>query len=187
MDSLRHTISSLLLCSMLLQCVGWVVVFHVVRKQARRDVRARIMSGVPTHELVAFKMDASLIGVDAEGREWEHDGEFKFHDVMYDVVRVQDSADKVVVYVIADLKESALYQRIALETKQQTPNTAKHSPLTKLASQLLGNPFIRPSYFVLRPAFQGHIVSIDGRRTTDDGRQMTDVETPPPEGTVANV
>ncbi len=187
MLSMRHTISTFLLCTLLLQYVGWVVVFQVVRKQARREVRARIMSGVPANELHAFVMFEEQIGVDADGRTWEHDGEFEYNDVMYDVVRVEVSADKVVVLAVADLKESALYQRIALEAKQQTPATAKHSSLIKLASQILGQPFLRPSLIVHR------LTGVDCRplkhreRIVHAVRRSSDVESPPPEGAVAIV
>jgi hypothetical protein len=186
MRTARHAISTLLLCTLLTQCVGWVVVFYGVRTQARREVRTRIMSGVPASELRPFVMDRSQIGVDADGRMWEHDGEFSYNNVMYDVVRVVDEADHVVVLAIADLKESHLYQQIALETKKNIPGKAATSPIAKLAAQLLGQPFLRPSSVVHRPSLVECTDVFNERQTTDDGRRTIDVEKPPPEGAVAS-
>ncbi|RPI67313.1 MAG: hypothetical protein EHM43_08795 [Ignavibacteriae bacterium] len=186
MNAARHAISTLLLCTLLTQCVGWVVVFYGVRTQARREVRTRIMSGVPASELRSFVMDRSQIGVDADGRMWEHDGEFSYNNVMYDVVRVVDEADHVVVLAIADLKESHLYQQIALETKKNIPGKAATSPIAKLAAQLLGQPFLRPSSVVHRPSSGVQRPVVCYCSTKDVGRWTSDVEKPPPEGAVAS-
>lgn len=184
MSTFQRFISTVLLSALLMQCIGWVVVYHGVRTQARRDVRAKIMSGIATRECTSFTMKRDEIGVDVDGRHWEHDGEFKYNDVMYDVVRIIDAADHVIVLAIADLKESHLYQQIALETKKQLPGKAATSPIAKLAAKLLGNPFLRPTSGVQRPASSVRRPAFIVHSTSDVGRRTSDVETPPPEGAV---
>lgn len=187
MHTFKRLTSTVLLITLIAQCIGWVVVYHGVRKQARREVRARIMQGVPEHECMAFTMLRDEIGVDTDGRQWEHDGEFKFNDVMYDVVRIVEEADHVVVLAIADLKESHLYQQIALETKKKIPGTAATSPIAKLAAKVLGKPFLRPTSGVLRPSTDVRRPIHVEVRIVDVGRWTSDVPTPPPEGSVAPV
>lgn len=184
MSTLQRFISTVLLSTLLMQCIGWVVVYHGVRTQARREVRAKIMSGVGLNECASFTMKRNEVGVDVDGRYWEHDGEFKYNDVMYDVVRIVDAADHVIVLAIADLKESLLYQQIALETKKHMPSKAASSPIAKLAAKLLGNPFLRPTYDVHRPASDVQRPTHVDCSTPDVGRRKSDVETPPPEGAV---
>ena len=89
-----------------------------------------------------------------------------------------------IVLAIADLKESLLYQQIALETKKHMPSKAASSPIAKLAAKLLGNPFLRPTYDVHRPASDVHRPTHVDCSTPDVGRRPSDVETPPPEGAV---
>jgi hypothetical protein len=187
MHTFKRLTSTVLLITLIAQCIGWVVVYHGVRKQARREVRARIMQGVPEHECMAFTMLRDEIGIDTDGRQWEHDGEFKFNDVMYDVVRIVEEADHVVVLAIADLKESHLYQQIALETKKKIPGTAATSPIAKLAAEVLGKPFLHPTSGVLRPSTDVRRPSHRETKTPDVGRRTLDVPTPPPEGSVALV
>ncbi len=133
-------LAPMVLVLLLVQQAGWTVLFHGVRVSARREARARVMSGVPRSECRCFTLLATDVGKDGKGLTWEHNGEFTFEGVMYDVVRIEGSGDYVTVLAVADLKESALYQRVQDEVRRQTSQTAATSPVVLLAQHLLGQP-----------------------------------------------
>lgn len=173
-------LAPIILVLLLVQQAGWTVLYHGVRTQARRQARARVMNGVPRSECRCFTMLATDVGKDGKGLAWEHDGEFAFDGEMYDVVRIEGSGDHVTVLAVADLKESALYQRVQDEARRQTSQTAASSPWVQLAQHLLGQPAtVANIQGVGKPPSTDHRPSVTPP-SVDPASLVSDVDPRPP-------
>ena len=99
---------------------GWVWL-EVEKKLVKRAVKHRILEGLDDAELTRLAFTPEEIRTELE---WEHDREFEFRGVMYDVVRRIETADSVVLWCWPDHAETALNQRL----REQVLNALQNDP-----------------------------------------------------------
>ena len=103
---------------------GW---FQLERAQLRREVRARMLSGVEPGELVllTFSQEEALRVL-----RWERDDEFEFNGQMYDVARIETEGDTVRYWCWPDGPETRLNQELEALTAQlfhETPEPGQQT------------------------------------------------------------
>ncbi|MCB0637201.1 MAG: hypothetical protein KDC54_11315 [Lewinella sp.] len=84
---------------------GWLI-WH--RQQIKREVKARILAGVPASELVHFSFTPDQL---AELR-WEHEWEFVYQDQWFDVTRREIKGDTLHLWCWPDHAETALEHQL---------------------------------------------------------------------------
>ncbi len=119
--------------------MAWYPLFFALKFHLKHEIREKIREGIPEKDLVRISFSAGEIP------DWEQEGkEFRKNGIMYDVVRIRDSADCMIVYCIADDEETALHSTIhSLLTRQiqddRSPAGSPVNAFSKILSQVYIN------------------------------------------------
>lgn len=137
-----HGVSWFLLLIMLFQPLGYLAIFKVQQYQVRREIKQRIKAGVPEHELVLLKIPRALEEQPNSSFQRIHSREFRYHGMMYDIVRQESHGDATWYYCILDAKESGLFANLDELVKRETAKNSRHKQQTERFYQLLNVLFI---------------------------------------------
>jgi hypothetical protein len=137
--SLRGNLTSLLLVIILLFNVcGYFILFNVVQKNIRREIRVRIREGTRESELTLIEVSGFN---DPEIKWIEPDKEFTYHGNMYDVVKIARKGGKQLYYCIDDVKEKELI--VDFQKKHESNQKARKllSNITTVFTLPISSPF----------------------------------------------
>lgn len=82
---------------------------HFERKQVKREVREKIISGLEKEDLVLL----SFLRTESEKQlRWVHPGEFEYRGQMFDIVRTETREDTVLYWCWKDEKEQSLKKQM---------------------------------------------------------------------------
>ena len=130
-----------MLCPMLLS----VTVIGVKRVNLRKEVKHRMMAGIPKERLsliISTPETAHLL-------DWEHSKEFEYEDEMYDVVYVESKGDSTYYWCWEDHKESELNKELTI---------LFHKSLDQSSDEDSNNTF---SLTLLKTLFSSYEISYD--------------------------
>lgn len=113
--------------------IGTTVLFLALRQQVRKEVKAQIKQGIPDNELTRFAFSHTS---PPTGVQWIHDGEFRFHGKLYDVVRTEQRNDTTLYYCINDHEEQLLFAHLDTSIRNAL-GTSKSTRATLSAAKLL--------------------------------------------------
>ncbi len=88
---------------------GFFLFFSIQKFQIRREIKNEIKENLPLSTLARI----TITPANKEQVFWEHEKEFRYHGIMYDVVRkeVIDNL-KTVYYCITDTQETTLFKKL---------------------------------------------------------------------------
>ncbi|WP_153796353.1 hypothetical protein [Foetidibacter luteolus] len=119
---------------------GFYSFFIIFQQQARKEIKQQIKRDVPVRELTA-------IHISRDGKdelEWFEEGkEFHYHNMMYDVVKTEQSADSIVYYCINDVQEKSLFAFLDKMVQDHLAHSKKLGSLKSLEKVWL--PLIVPA------------------------------------------
>lgn len=87
---------------------GFIPVFRIVQRQIRSELKTRIKESVPENELHAIdfsKHEKDIVWI-------QPDKEFRLHEKMYDIVRVENVDEKIIYYCVDDVDEARLFAHL---------------------------------------------------------------------------
>lgn len=105
----RTWIGYFLTLTLLAPLVGTFSSLHFQKYQMRRQLKRGLIHSLPQSELL--KLQFSRKAAEKE-LKWEHDREFEFMGVMYDVINRKVESDSITFWCWPDRKETALYQQL---------------------------------------------------------------------------
>ncbi|MBK7871830.1 MAG: hypothetical protein IPJ74_14695 [Saprospiraceae bacterium] len=113
---LRGALVASLLGCVLVCTVGEYLVVKIMRWDIRQEIKNRIQSGVPTHELVQVKISKTnppkdFVRIDRR--------EFRLEGRMYDIVSQEEQGDSILYHCIFDERETLLNNNIEAQTKKE--------------------------------------------------------------------
>jgi hypothetical protein len=166
----------LLLLSLIAPVVTGLTVLHFQRKAVRKQVKNRILEGIPNSEFTLIK-----ISPESKNIRWKHSKEFEFKGEMYDVVRTEKHGDTTYYYCWWDNQETLLNQKlnenISMELGQNATNKSTKNKLISFYKSLYFSEEIldikHPFYIPQNP---NEIKSL-----IDLGREGQNPAVPPPE------
>ena len=176
-----HKISAWLLTAVFLfNTIGLLTLF--ISERAILLSRAELM----IHQVTAE--NEVLIVVDASEKSalvWIRDGkEFRYNDLMYDVIRIEKKGDKTFYYCLDDRKDSDLFAMIDHAMNKQSDHGRSsrhgHSQVVKL---ILSTRFISPVQLLL--PFRSSTPTEHPSLTSLYSFIFCREETPPPQAAVA--
>jgi hypothetical protein len=125
----------LLLLSLIAPVVTGLTVLHFQRKAVRKQVKNRILEGIPNSELTLIK-----ISPENKNIRWKHSKEFEYKGEMYDVVRTEKHGDTTYYYCWWDNQETLLNQKlnenISMELGQNATNKSTKNKLISFYKSL---------------------------------------------------
>ena len=110
-----------LLLSLLAPLAVTIGILQHRKREVRHEVKERMLAGLSDQDLVQIKVhrkDAHRL------LDWEHEGEFEYEGVMYDIVRRQSTPDSLVYWCWEDRAETRLnddLQRAIAMGQEQDP------------------------------------------------------------------
>ncbi len=105
---------------------GSYLALRIRQQQIKAEVKAHILSHIDEDELVSLKFrtgDQRLI--------WEHDREFEFEGVMYDIVSEKNEGDSTRYLVYPDHDESRVKKKLNRIIADYTGNDSEHNEQQK--------------------------------------------------------
>ena len=112
------------------------MIFKVQQYQVKREIKQRIKKDVPTEELTTIVLTQQ----NSHEFDWEHEREFRYKGVMYDVVKKEIvNKTTTLLFCVTDKQETILFAKINEEVTKNmdTKNNGSH-PL-KNVFKLLSN------------------------------------------------
>lgn len=97
-----------LILTLLLEVGGCIFIFKIKQYSIRKEIKTKIKEGVPQQELVIFRFSEEQLAK----LEWKHSREFRFRDMMYDIVRRSVENDIHILYCVSDEQENRLFVRL---------------------------------------------------------------------------
>ena len=145
----------------------------------RSDMLEQIYRGIPDSYLTILKFEKSNIRMDSDNLQWIEDNEFRYENLMYDLVKTKVVGDSVYLYCIMDEEETKLYayfEKYLQHSKKKDLDQLKDiSSVNIFLSQLYSNS--------LNADFENHLHLTDQNYyyltlSTLDGENF--LHTPPP-------
>lgn len=132
----KKTFAILLLFTLLFNAVGVVVLFKVQQYQVKREIKQRIKHHVPIEELTTIVLTQQ----NSNEFDWEHEREFRYKGVMYDVVKKESvNETTTLLHCITDSQETILFARLNDEVKKSMDSKNNGSHPIKNVFKLLSN------------------------------------------------
>jgi hypothetical protein len=134
--------------------VGHNIVFYLLRYQIRREVKTMMIQNKFHFPLtiITLKNNQLKSGM----LEWENDQEFRFHDKMYDILKIQKAGDVTTLYCLNDKKEELLIKTFLFSVSKKDNQSDKAVPLVIQLLKFLGHYFlISISNKIISPSFIG--------------------------------
>lgn len=104
----KKSLAYFLIFALIAPLAGAFSWLHYERRCARKEVRHRLMAGLPADQYVHFRFSKET----ADKLRWEDAREFSLNGQLYDVAKRIESRDSVQLWCIADHKESGIKKRL---------------------------------------------------------------------------
>lgn len=111
----------LLLAALLLPVLVAVTWLNIHKKMVKREVKWSILNQLKKEDLVKLQFTKS----EKENLNWEHNREFEYNGIMYDIVKSETSKDSFTYYCYLDHAETALNNSIDKAIKHMVGKDAK--------------------------------------------------------------
>jgi hypothetical protein len=116
------------------------------KKAIKREVKARILSGIPEGELTQVSFDVR----EPLPFEWVKDDEIWYQSAMYDIVRMDQCGHIQTFYCFEDIKESEVKQkirRIATQIWEQDTDRSTSRKILDWSKSLVYLPEVGASFY----------------------------------------
>ena len=108
-SELKSIISILLLISFTVPFGGSYILLQYQKRQVKKEIKERIISGIDKNDLVVFKLSKKESETELL---WEHSGEFEYRGEMYDIVHSEEKGDTIFYWCWWDYKETKLNKQL---------------------------------------------------------------------------
>ncbi len=130
---LKKCISILLLFCLFVNSGGFIVVFYQAQSSARNQMfRSLREENYSSDEIVKFRVNSGLLYRNGAGFLWKDSREFEYKGQMYDIIKMVNDNDEVIIYCLNDISEAKII-------------TAFNDELNDLANGKLNNSKYRTS------------------------------------------
>lgn len=124
--NVRSVVSYILITIVLIQLVGATVYFEASRYAVRKEIKARIKSGLSKKDLLVLTFPKQAFNA----LHWLNRNEFERNGDLFDVVRVKKlSSGAFEIQCISDVKEKELFRYVGRETASNLGNEDHPTPL----------------------------------------------------------
>ncbi|MGE0561829.1 MAG: hypothetical protein AB7O47_08440 [Flavobacteriales bacterium] len=111
----KQTFAILLLITLLFNTIGVVVLFKIQQYQVKKEIKQRIKQDLPPEELTTIVLTQQ----NSHEFDWEHEREFRYKRIMYDVVKKERvNETTTLLHCITDNQETALFAKLNEEVKK---------------------------------------------------------------------
>ncbi len=136
----------LLLMVMLVNTAWYYPVTHYHRGQIRREMKRRIKSAIPEHQLHIITVQNTS---DPSIKWMKENKEFRYKGMMYDIVKSRKTDSTIEYYCINDIEETILFDQLDQKVQEKMDHQEENGqgiPVKKLLKSNSGNVYIIPSY-----------------------------------------
>ncbi len=128
---MKKTIAIFFLLSFLISQNGQFIIYYIQRLEIKRLVREELLAGIDNRFLEVIAENENVI--------WEEEGEeFSLHGDFYDVIKIEQSGDKTLLYCVSDKNEGQLIQNYARDVKStQSGKNSKQSSKFSISDEYL--------------------------------------------------
>jgi hypothetical protein len=153
--------------------------YKIMQAKYRSDMLEQIYRGIPDSYLTILKFAKSNIRMDSDNLQWTEDDEFRYENLMYDLIKTKVVGDTVYLYCIMDEDETRLNayfeKYLQHSTKKDLDQLKDISSVNIFLSQLYSNS--------LNSDFDNHLHLTNQNYyyltlSTLDGENL--LQTPPP-------
>jgi hypothetical protein len=138
--NVRCVVSYILITIVLIQLVGATVYFEASRYAVRKEIKARIKSGLSKKDLLVLTFSKQAFNT----LHWLNRNEFERNGDLFDVVHVKKlSSGAFEIQCISDVKEKELFRYVGRETASNLGNEDHPTPLFNWV-KLLHSPSLVP-------------------------------------------
>lgn len=138
----RSLASISLLCFLLLQSAGSLVVFKLQQFRIRHEIKQQIKAGVPEEEFVLLKIPRTLEQNPNATFQRIHSREFRYEGKMYDIARSEAHGDTTWYYCIADVKETQLFANLDALIERDMNHNPRRQEESKNLQRLINTLFL---------------------------------------------
>lgn len=136
MNQVQRFLSILLLALYVYNLAGYILVFLILRGDARHDVSEQIASGTTRASWITMTFPTTALLAGKTGVQWLELDEFRYDGTLYDVVSREERGDTTVIVCYADIKETQVYAAIDHHTSRQAGAQDVAHPLVQIKSAI---------------------------------------------------
>lgn len=113
-----------------------LTLLHFEKKEAQKEAKWAILNGLEKEKLVSLRFSRDEIKTMLK---WKHDKEFRYKDIMYDIVRSEETPDSVFYWCWEDTRESLIEFEINNLLAQNDGKSGNKGELSKRLNQFFSN------------------------------------------------
>lgn len=172
---MRRLLISIIAISLFYQVFGYLLVFNANELLCKKEIKARIKSGLRKSEKDYFIFSES----DFKNLDWKNEKEFEHNGNMYDIIEKSVEGDSVHIACINDKKETALFANLSDHIDRNSDLTTTGKPISKVLLKLLKieGLLIKDENCALFMVIENPYIKHNSQKTKD----YANVCTPPPE------
>lgn len=139
---MRSLASISLLCFLLLQSAGSLVVFKLQQFHIRQEIKQQIKVGVSQDQLALIKIPKVLEEQTNATFQRLDEREIRYQGEMYDIVRSEEHGDTTWYYCIADVKETQLFANLDEIIERDINHNPKREEESRELQRLINTLFL---------------------------------------------
>lgn len=174
---MRNFVSYILATIILIQLVGTTVYFEASRYAVKKEIKARIKSGLTKKDLLVLKFSEQ----DFHSLHWLNKKEFERNGNLFDVVRLKKlSSGEYEIQCISDDKEKELFRQLGHEIANNLGNEDHPTPLFNWVKLLHSPSVVTELKYDLLVVFSDLKTKIASNYQSMFSDAELSIESPPP-------
>ena len=139
---MNRGLALMLLCLLLVQPAGPLILFGVQRHVAKREIRQRLKADIPDSRLLRIEIPLEMEQRPNTRFKRLHEKEFRFDGRMYDVVRAMRYGDTTCYMCIEDEKETSLFAGLDVLIRNEMNRNSRSQKMQADVSRLFSSSFL---------------------------------------------
>jgi hypothetical protein len=106
---MKKLISILLVSILCFDTCGFIFYYKIAQNQIKHEMKKKIRSSLPEDKLEVINIPLSKTNIRKMGIEFIDKNEFRYHGIMYDIVKRVYNKNSMIVFCVNDKKETELF------------------------------------------------------------------------------
>jgi hypothetical protein len=151
----------LLILSLFINSGGFIIIFYQVHSSVKARMTADIRKGDYSIEnVVQFRLAKDKLHTDANGFIWKEEHEFEYEGALYDIIKVKEENENVILFCLNDLAESQIIKNFSNEINDLARGKINNSKYkTSLINLILHALYINPYKLDLQNCRQKYFIN----------------------------
>lgn len=175
---MKKCISILLAALLFINSGGFIIIYYQLQKSAKREMFISILQGnYKAGDVVQFRMSKHQYKNNVNGFNWKTDKEFEFAECLYDIIKISELKDSLILFCLNDKAEEKIAESFHNELNSLARGDINNSKVKTSLINLVSQGLIKNAFELVTNQYLQKYFSI---RSKNILLTEKDIPSPPP-------